>query len=334
MGLLLLAVLVALCLYCGAPRIQQDINDRSVAAVTDAGYDAAMVSVSGRDVTLTGTVASAEERDRLMEMVAGLRGVRKVDDQLTVDPRAGIIDPFSLVTTRRQVTLRGRMTQQAHDDLLAKAHEIWGAENVIDEIEIDAAAPGWNLDLLAKLIDVLKGRRGNLNLDFFGDRLEIGGELLSDLGRRRLLGRLQAVFPGLEILGDGLVLRTAATPMEELQVRLDTELADKIIEFETDSDNLTPAGRAVLDSVVAMLEGNDAHVAISGHTDATGDFEHNMDLSRRRAEAVKGYLAGSGLAAERFVTSWYGSTRPIADNQTDEGRSRNRRTELDVLEES
>ncbi len=334
LGLLALAALVVLCLYCGAPRIQQDIHDRSVAAVEGAGYDASLVSVDGRDVTLTGTVPSEAERERLVNLLSGLEGVRAVDDQLTVGAFAGIADPLQLLKQRQAITLRGRMTQQAHDDLLAKAHEIWGVDNVIDEIEIDSSAPGWNLDVLGNLLDILKGRRGALNLDFFGDRLEVNGELLSDLRKRRLLGRLQTAFPGLDILGEGLVLRAAASPLEELQLQLDTELADKIIEFETDSDNLTAAGQAVLDSVVAMLTGNEARIAISGHTDSTGDFDHNMDLSRRRAEAVKNYLVGNGLAASRFETSWFGSTRPIANNDTPEGRSRNRRTELDVLEEN
>jgi len=334
LGLLFLVVLLALCLYWGAPRIQQDIRDRSVATATDAGYDASMVSVSGRDVRLTGTVASEAEKTRLLELIADLRGVYRVDDRLTVDPHAGSSVPLSLAKKGSVLTLQGRVTRQAHGEMLTQARSVWGAGNVIDNIDVDPSAPGWNLDLLGKMLDLLQGRKGDLGLDFFGDRLEVSGELLSALGKQRLLGRLQEVFPELEVSGDGLVVRPASNPLEQLQVQLDAELADRVIEFETGSDSVTAAGREVLDSVLALLDGNEARVIIAGHTDSTGDFDGNMALSRRRAEAVKAYFVDAGLPASRFETSGYGSTRPIADNNSSEGRSRNRRTEFDVLEEN
>ncbi|MCL7991751.1 MAG: OmpA family protein, partial [marine benthic group bacterium] len=68
------------------------------------------------------------------------------------------------------------------------------------------------------------------------------------------------------------------------------------------------------------------------HTDSVGEDDFNMDLSQRRAESVRNYLVELGLARDRFDTTGFGETRPIADNETEEGRHRNRRTEFRVLD--
>ena len=72
-------------------------------------------------------------------------------------------------------------------------------------------------------------------------------------------------------------------------------------------------------------------VEISGHTDSTGDPKKNMTLSRQRAESVRSFLIRQGCNASLLVAKGYGATRPIADNDTDEGKQQNRRVELQFL---
>ncbi|MBD3857551.1 MAG: OmpA family protein [Acidobacteria bacterium] len=98
--------------------------------------------------------------------------------------------------------------------------------------------------------------------------------------------------------------------------------------------NLTPGGRSVLDGVIAILRENPGRVEISGHTDAQGATDHNLDLSRRRAETVQSYFIAKGLNAKRFEVVGYGSTRPIASNASAEGQQMNRRTEFHALKEN
>jgi OOP family OmpA-OmpF porin len=71
-------------------------------------------------------------------------------------------------------------------------------------------------------------------------------------------------------------------------------------------------------------------VEIAGHTDSTGDAAANLALSQQRAEAVLGYLTRAGLASGNFLAKGYGQERPVASNETEEGRARNRRTEFVV----
>ncbi|RLB00672.1 MAG: hypothetical protein DRG55_06185, partial [Deltaproteobacteria bacterium] len=99
--------------------------------------------------------------------------------------------------------------------------------------------------------------------------------------------------------------------------------------FAFDSAELTPKARAILDEVVAILkEHPELTVEIEGHTCALGDEAYNQWLSERRARAVKDYLVSKGISPERLKAVGYGETRPIAPNDTKEGRIKNRRVEL------
>jgi OOP family OmpA-OmpF porin len=80
-----------------------------------------------------------------------------------------------------------------------------------------------------------------------------------------------------------------------------------------------------------LKEYPDIRIEISGHTDSRGKADYNRDLSQRRADAVKVYFIGKGIDPSRLTTVGYGMDRPIADNTTESGRSKNRRTEFRLL---
>ena len=104
--------------------------------------------------------------------------------------------------------------------------------------------------------------------------------------------------------------------------------------FGFDSAELSPEARATLDEQAAILEKeSDIKVEIAGHTDSTGLEAYNQGLSERRAKAVEEYLVSKGISADRLEGMGYGQSRPIAPNDTKEGRTKNRRVELKVLEQ-
>jgi OOP family OmpA-OmpF porin len=105
------------------------------------------------------------------------------------------------------------------------------------------------------------------------------------------------------------------------------------VNFETDSADLTPASRTILDSVAASLkEWSEVRVEVAGHTDSVGADSYNQQLSQRRAESVRVYLASKGVDMSRMTARGYGETNPVADNKTKEGRGQNRRVELRKLD--
>ncbi len=104
------------------------------------------------------------------------------------------------------------------------------------------------------------------------------------------------------------------------------------VTFASDSAALTPASTVALDRVAASLKAwPEVRVEVGGHTDSTNTDAHNLRLSKARAESVKGYLVGKGIAADRMTTNGYGEGKPIADNATPAGRATNRRVELTRL---
>lgn len=99
--------------------------------------------------------------------------------------------------------------------------------------------------------------------------------------------------------------------------------------FDVDSDRLRPESTPKLMELLEMMEDHaDLKLGIEGHTDATGDEDHNQDLSERRAQSVVDWLTGQGIAGNRLSASGMGEGEPIGDNATPSGRQQNRRVVL------
>ncbi len=104
------------------------------------------------------------------------------------------------------------------------------------------------------------------------------------------------------------------------------------IEFESSRDVIRTQSFIILDKVVNVMQKNaDYKLKISGHTDAQGDDDANLLLSHKRATATKNYLIDKGIEADRLDAVGYGETKPIADNETSEGRATNRRVAFDIV---
>lgn len=105
------------------------------------------------------------------------------------------------------------------------------------------------------------------------------------------------------------------------------------IHFAFGSAQIRAISYPILDDVAALLQQNPqiAQVRVEGHTDWIGSDAYNQRLSQKRSHAVVEYLVGKGIARDRLVPVGYGESQPLADNHTEEGRAKNRRTEFTVL---
>ena len=109
----------------------------------------------------------------------------------------------------------------------------------------------------------------------------------------------------------------------------------RAIQFAQSTADMVPEAQADLDRVLTFLIQNPSiTIELAGHTDNQGDFDQNVALSRQRAEAVKTFLVGKGIAANRIQTKGYGGTRPVATNNYEKSRQFNRRVEMRVLKQS
>ena len=102
--------------------------------------------------------------------------------------------------------------------------------------------------------------------------------------------------------------------------------------FETNTFSLLPSSQSELNTLLELLQKNkNIVIEISGHTDNVGSQEYNLELSKKRANSVKTYLEEMGIEAIRLKSKGFGQTKPIAGNETEEGRAKNRRTEFKII---
>lgn len=102
--------------------------------------------------------------------------------------------------------------------------------------------------------------------------------------------------------------------------------------FQSNSAELLESSQTELNTLIELLDKNkNIIIEISGHTDNTGSQKLNLELSDKRANSVKAYLVSKGIDESRLEAKGYGQTKPIAENSTEEGKAKNRRTEFKII---
>jgi len=108
-------------------------------------------------------------------------------------------------------------------------------------------------------------------------------------------------------------------------------LNESIVNFAFNSSDLTSVAKTNLDKLSQVLVNNpDTNINIYGYTDSVGSDSYNLSLSERRANSVKSYLLSKGITSNRMFAKGEGETMPVATNDTDEGRAKNRRVEFAI----
>jgi outer membrane protein OmpA-like peptidoglycan-associated protein len=139
----------------------------------------------------------------------------------------------------------------------------------------------------------------------------------------------------------GQAPRPLPAPRKEEEAKPRVELRDNKIEihekiqFDFDKATIQDVSFSLLNEVRDVIKKN-AHIkkiAIEGHASAEGGAAYNLELSDQRAKAVMRYLAEHGIPKEMLTAKGFGVTRPIADNETDTGREKNRRVEFNITEQ-
>lgn len=123
------------------------------------------------------------------------------------------------------------------------------------------------------------------------------------------------------------VIRVEALPDDRLLVGMTSETT-----FAVDSDRIEPGFYSTLDKISDVVNRyGKTRLDIAGHTDSTGSTAHNQGLSERRAQAVQNYLLSSNVYPARLDATGYGENQPIAGNQTEAERRRNRRVDITII---
>lgn len=232
------------------------------------------------------------------------------------------------------LTLRGSLpSATSKASILQRAQELYGATpgRVVDELTVDTrvGSAAWT-DHVSKVLPVLghMTERGSIIID--GRSIVLSGRVENDRAKATVLRDIAPLAQtGLE-LEDHILAAPIPAPSPSLQKKLNEILSHASIEFESNSTTMTPRGRATVDQLITLLR-RTPHTAIEigGHTDKYGEPDYNLQLSRRRAEAVRQYFISHGLT-NQFTAVGYGASRPLSAAQTRAGLQHNRRIELRV----
>jgi outer membrane protein OmpA-like peptidoglycan-associated protein len=127
----------------------------------------------------------------------------------------------------------------------------------------------------------------------------------------------------------------APEPPKRVEVLQDQIVIREKIQFETDQAVIKPESFDLMNEIVGVVNGNPQlkKLSIEGHTDNVGTDKHNQKLSDKRAAAVRTYMVAHSVASERLVSKGWGKTKPLADNDSEEGREHNRRVEFIIVEQ-
>ena len=232
------------------------------------------------------------------------------------------------------LTLRGSLpSATSKASILQRAQELYGATpgRVVDELTVDTrVGPAAWTDNVSKVLPVLghMTERGSIIID--GRSIVLSGRVENDRAKATVLRDIAPLAQtGLE-LEDHILAAPIPAPSSSLQKKLNEILSHASIEFESNSTTMTPRGRATVDQLITLLR-RTPHTAIEigGHTDKYGEPDYNLQLSRRRAEAVRQYFISHGLT-NQFTAVGYGASRPLSAAQTRTGFQHNRRIELRV----
>lgn len=233
---------------------------------------------------------------------------------------------------RGTLTLRGSLPNESSKAaILQRAHELYGAtsDRVVDQLAVDSrVGPAAWADLVPKALPILgqMTERGSIIID--SRSIVLSGRADSERAKTTLLREIgPLVQTGLE-LEDHIL--AAPLPALSLQKKLNDILSHASIEFESNTATITSRSRATLDRLIALLRRAPyTAIEIGGHTDKYGAPDYNLQLSRRRAEAVRHYFISHGLTGQ-FTAVGYGASRPLSAAQTRAGFQHNRRIELRV----
>jgi len=154
-------------------------------------------------------------------------------------------------------------------------------------------------------------------------------EILNDDPRSVVL--MDIFLEKAEIAQQNQEIAETTEPAKEL-LKVGESFILRNIYFDFDKATLRPQSIEELDHLYQFLVNNPtAIVEISAHTDRIGSYEYNINLSKRRAQAVVDYLINKGIDSKRLIAKGYGFTKPVATNSTEEGRQLNRRVEFKIL---
>ena len=287
------------------------------------------ITISDDTVTLSGMARELGGREAiaasLKDLPAGF-SVKANDVKAPPYVFQAYKDPVAVT-----LTLSGNVPDNnIHAAIAQAASRKFFGEKVVDNLKASVGAPsGFAAAVVPALGALSRVSTGTLVVT---DReVKLSGDALYDAAAAQIRAGLGKDFPqGFQFKPD-ISVKPASAPVDaSVCQQLFSELLGKAkVRFESGRASIDPDSTGLLDHLVEIaLRCPNSNIEVAGHTDADGEDAANQALSEKRAQAVVDYLVKAGLPASRFTAVGYGSTQPVAGNDTDDGKAQNRRIEF------
>jgi OOP family OmpA-OmpF porin len=308
--------------------IEEDVALNARASLSNAGLEWANIETinRGRDVLITGIPPNTVAIGLAKETVMASNSVNRVEVSSDVIPilMPAVAAELKTIITGESVVLRGTLAdQESINTIVSQAEQSFGAGNVTNTLRV-----GKNTSALPNLDGFFLSLAGKsfaletLTASLRGTQLSLKGTINSGEANTMLATQMINGL-GLEVKNS---LTVAAPPCDDLVNKL---LSSSQINFASGGATIKYDSFELLENIKSTTQScPNAKFEVSGHTDSTGKLNFNMKLSQQRAQAVVDHLVSLGLDASSLTATGYGPNRPIADNNTDQGRALNRRIEF------
>ena len=287
------------------------------------------VSISDANVSLSGMARDIGGREAI---ASALKNLPQGFTVATNDVKA---PPYIFQANKDPVAVTLTLSGYVPDDnvravVLGSSSRKFFSEKVVDNLKTSVGAPSGFVNAVIPALGVLS-RLSTGTLVVSDREVKISGDALYEAAAQQIHAGLAKDFPkDWEVKAD-VSIKPASAPVDaSVCQQLFSDLLSKTkIRFLTGRATLDSDSTGLLDHLVeTALRCPNATIEIAGHTDSDGEDGANQTLSERRAQAVLDYFVKAGLPADRFTAIGYGSTKPVASNDTDDGKAQNRRIEF------
>ncbi len=229
------------------------------------------------------------------------------------------------------LTLTGYVPDNnVHAAIASAAGRKFFSEKVVDNLKSSIGAPSGFVSAVVPALGALS-RLSTGTLVVTDREIKLSGDAFFDAAVTQIRASLAKDFPeGWQVKAD-ISVKPAAAPVDPTvcQQLFSELLAKGRIRFEPGRAIIDQDSAGLLDRLIeTAMRCPTADIEIAGHTDSDGEDAVNQALSEKRAQAVLDYLVRAGLSASRFTATGYGSSQPVASNDTDEGKAQNRRIDF------
>ncbi|NND70720.1 MAG: OmpA family protein [Rhodothermales bacterium] len=323
------ALVVCIAILREPARIQRDVLDSTERAIGENDFRMVRTSISGRDVTVRGSVLDVEDRQKLHARLDSVVAIRKFSDRTVMGEERSL----QLRNLGRRLVLTGVAPDERTQGILTEyAKQVFGRFRVSDEtalIERDIDL-GWP-NTVRYLIEVSK-ELGPSEITVVDTDIKIVPGVTSRSTTSAIATMRQTLHSSYTVVVD--TMSTASDLSEEQCLNQVLKIVgEQRIEFSSGSATLDiPNSIRSVDAVSATLRRcPQSSFEVVGHTDSSGNEESNQVLSRQRAESVVSRLVSNGIDSDRLRSRGLGSADPVADNDTADGKAENRRIEFKLV---